>query len=87
MKALDIGRAVFPEASDEWLSDVIWAHTGYPTFWRPGNPVKQMYRQLRRLKRVLDAGHRPCPMCTSPMEDAEAWECDACHAKLVKYAA
>ena len=82
MEALDIGRAVFPDASDEWLSDAIWEHTGYPCFWRKGNPARQMYRQLHKLKRVLDNGDRPCGFCTSPLEDDDRWECKKCRAAL-----
>ena len=82
MNPLDIGRVVFPDATDEWLTDAIWSHTGYPTFWKRGNPVKQMYRQLHKLKRVLDNGGRPCSFCTSPMADDDRWECKKCRAAL-----
>ncbi len=82
MKAMDIGRAVFPDATDDWLGYAIWNHTGYPSFWNPGNPVKQMYRQLHKLKRVLANGDRPCNFCTSPLEDDDQWECKKCRAAL-----
>ena len=82
MEALDIGRAVFPDATDEWLSNAIWSHTGYPAFWKRGNPVKQMYRQLHKLKRVLDKGGRPCDFCTSPLKDDDQFACKKCRAGL-----
>lgn len=45
----DILREYFPDESEDWLADVLWAETGYPCFWA-GEPEDTLRLQLAKVR-------------------------------------
>lgn len=85
---IDVVRKVFPGASDSEADSLLWNHTGYPGFWRTGNPERDILHSLRCLKRTLDSGRQPCAFCNGvakhPKQDPI--ECSRCSRALRKAA-
>jgi hypothetical protein len=57
----DIVRPVFPDADEEEAEYLVWNRTAYPFM---GKDWKHYRKQLKILKRTLDAGHKPCEHCS-----------------------
>jgi hypothetical protein len=48
MNAQEIAKEYFPDKNDEFLSHVIWEHTGFPEFWNipeDGNTPEECFRK------------------------------------------
>lgn len=58
-----IVRMVFPDASDAECESLLWNRTGFPGFWRTGNPRRDILHSLRRYKRTLASGKPVCDLC------------------------
>ncbi len=58
MTGEEVVRTVFPKADEEFCDYVLWNQTGFPCFIRDPVP-KNLYRQVRRFKRLLDRGLEP----------------------------
>lgn len=61
----DVVRMVYPGASDEECGHLLWNSTGYPSFWRTGNPRRDILNSLRALRRAERRGHPICELCQS----------------------
>jgi len=56
MTPIDIAREYFPDEDEDFLSFVIWEHTGFPSFWNipedGENPDECLRKQLKELSEV-----------------------------------
>lgn len=64
----EIVRRVFPDASGKQVESLLWNHTGWPAFWRTGNPERDILHSLRQLKRAMARGKSVCMGCTRDVE-------------------
>ena len=63
MTAYDVVRNAIPDATDDLCEFIIWARTGYPSFWKTDNPVKEIYQAANRWARAKQNGRRLCEYC------------------------
>ena len=63
----DLARRVYPDASDEECDYLLWERTGFPAFWRTGNPTRDIAHSLRGFKaaqrRAKRFGFTLCALC------------------------
>lgn len=43
---------------------LLWNRTGFPGFWRTGNPRRDILNSLRAYKRAMKRGRPICVLCT-----------------------
>lgn len=60
--------------TDDELEAVIWGRTGFPSFWRTGNPEEEFAEQLRR----YFSGKYDCYCRSKLTSGANKVLCDAC---------
>ena len=66
MTPQEIAKEFFPDADDEYLEHVIWARTGFPSFFRREESVEDgMRRQLAEYKEALKRGVPLCEYCNN----------------------
>ena len=47
----EVVREYFPKLTDKQVEGVLWAHTGFPSFWPEGlTPEQALRKQLQELK-------------------------------------
>lgn len=54
-----IVREFHPDATDDQVLKILWEYTGYPSFWRSGNPGLECRQQLKAWAEEIQALLRP----------------------------
>ena len=60
---LDVVRLVFPDTTDKEAESLLWARTGFPSFWHIMPPRRAILNSLRRYKRARASGLPVCDLC------------------------
>lgn len=58
MTGIEFVRTLFeePEMPDDIADAILWGCTGFPSFFRTDNPIKEMAYSLRHAKRSMKRG-------------------------------
>lgn len=58
MTGIEFVKKIFedPDLSDDMADAILWGCTGYPSFFRTDNPIKEMAYSLKHAKRSLKRG-------------------------------
>ena len=81
MTPIEIVQKAIPGADDALCDHIVWGRTGFPSFWKSGDPAREIFEAARRFKRAEANGRRLCDHCDREVTDGN-YCCPSCSGAL-----